>query len=451
MPNTRKMHGGVRLVSGFTDSKDALYFFLMNSTFRVLTNNSISCITLVVSLNPGVPSPYAVLRNNNFNARVDKILLKIFITANEPGWFEIDGRGPFYGLPQTPGGEPPVSYGIEVTGKDEFINEINIQRDVYRKSFLSEASFLEPMCPHIMNYHHCSQNGSTIQLFKSLNGLNTNEQEDLNKILEGENIKENQISYIAMEFMDGFKIASDIIYNPQYQDKLPFFYELIQYEFQRLNMYKYVHGDAHFGNVMIHPDYQYFYGGPIGRALIIDFGRTYKNDDIDPNIVDNDLERFRHENWGIPKGYLINIDGFNKIDEIKRNNMQLFFHELGDYLEKNKLKPDNTDRSYKTIRETFEQMINSKPEVYNMYNIGGALSKSKLFKTDYKVFKNNLIALFDDKANGELKGELYTPKKKNKGSRKKNIRRITKKRKKRKKRKPLPSRGKGKVRRKTVL
>lgn len=59
------------------------------------------------------------------------------------------------------------------------------------------------------------------------------------------------------------------------------------------------------------------------------------------------------------------------------------------------------------------------PEVNN---IGGASSKSKikkLFKTDYEVFKNNLIALFDDKANGELKGELYTPKKKKRSPKKK--------------------------------
>jgi len=35
-----------------------------------------------------------------------------------------------------------------------------------------------------------------------------------------------------------------------------------------------------------------------------------------------------------------------------------------------------------------------------------------LMKTDYKVFKNNLIALFDDKANGELKGEIFALKRK---------------------------------------
>ena len=62
MSGTRKMNGGVRLAPGYTDRNDALAFFLGNSTFRVLTNNSISCITLVVSIDPGVPSPYKVLR-----------------------------------------------------------------------------------------------------------------------------------------------------------------------------------------------------------------------------------------------------------------------------------------------------------------------------------------------------------------------------------------------------
>lgn len=434
------MKGGVRLAAGYTDRNEALAFFLGNSTFSVLTNNSISCITLVVSLDPGVSSPYQVLRRNNFDARVDKILLKIFITANQPGWFPIEGRGPFRDdAPKDPEEEDPEEedpeeeepeeedpeeeeepveyFGIEITSKDMFLNEINIQRDVYRKSFLSEASFLEPMCPHIFNYHHCSQNGSTVQTFSSLNGLNPNEQADLNKILQGGSIDDNQISFIAMEFMDGYEIASDILRNyveNEQQDKLSFFSDMIQYEFQRLNMYKYKHGDAHFGNVMIHPDYDYLYGGQKGRVIIIDFGRTIKDDNIDTSIVDNDLERFRHEDWGIPSNYLIDIDKFNELDAEKKQSMQQFYIDFGNYLETNGHQL-NGDRSYQTIRGVIEQIIDSNPEVYN---IGGASSKSKmktLFKTDYKVFKNNLIALFDDKANGELKGELYTPKKKNKG------------------------------------
>ena len=406
MPTTRNMQGGVRLASGYTNRNEALWFFLNNSTFSVLTNNSISCITLVVSLNSGVTSPYHVMRSNNFDARVDKILLKIFITANESGWFPIEGRGHYS--------------GIEVTSKDLFLNEINIQRDVYRKSFLSEASFLEPMCPHIFNYYHCSQNGSTVQKFTSLNGLNHNEQADLNKILQGGSIDDNQISFIAMEFMDGFEIASDILDNyvvNEQQDKLRFFLDMIQYEFQRLNMYKYIHGDAHFGNVMIHPDYDYLYGGPKGRALIIDYGRTVKDESIDTSIVDNNLERFRHEDWGIHSDYLIDIDKFNVLDAEKKQSMQQFYIDFGNYLEDNGNQL-NGDRSYETIRGTIKAIINNNPEVYN---IGGASSKSKikkLFKTDYKVFKNNLIALFDDKANGELKGELYTPKKKKRSPKK---------------------------------
>ena len=419
MPFTKKMKGGVRLATGYTERNEALAFFLRNSTFSVLTNNSISCITLVVSLVPGVSSPYQVLRRNNFDARVDKILLKIFITANQPGWFPIEGRGPFRDAPKDPEEEEePVEYfGIEITSKDMFLNEINIQRDVYRKSFLSEASFLEPMCPHIFNYHHCSQNGATVQTFASLNGLNPNEQADLNKILQGGSIDDNQISFIAMEFMDGYEIASDILRNyveNEQQDKLSFFSDMIQYEFQRLNMYKYKHGDAHFGNVMIHPDYDYLYGGQKGRIIIIDFGRTIKDETIDTSIVDNDLERFRHEDWGIPSDYLIDIDKFNELDAEKLQSMQQFYIDFGNYLE-TKGHQLNGDRSYQTIRGVIEQIIDSNPEVYN---IGGASSKSKmktLFKTDYKVLKNNLIALFDDKANGELKGELFMPKKKNKG------------------------------------
>ncbi len=403
MVKTCKMKGGVRLASGYADRKQALAFFLMNSTFSVLTNNSISCITLVVSLVPGVPSPYRVLRARNFNDHVDKILLKIFITSPKDSWFEIVGRGGYN--------------GIEITSKEVFHNEINIQRDIYRKSFLSKVSLLEPMCPHILNYHHCGQNGSTVQTFASLNGLNPNEQADLNKILQGGSIHNNQISFIAMEFMAGYQIASDILttYRDNGQkEKINFFLNMIQYEFQRLNMYKYKHGDAHFGNVMIHPDYDYLDGGPKGRVIIIDFGRTIKDDNINTSIVDNNLERFRNEPWGINPSHLIDINKFNELYAVKFQSTQQFYNDFGNYLETHGIQL-NGDRSYETIRAVIKGIIDNNTQVYN---IGGASSKSKikpLMKTDYKVFKNNLIALFDDKANGELKGEILTPKKKNKG------------------------------------
>lgn len=177
---------------------------------------------------------------------------------------------------------------------------------------------------------------------------------------------------------------------------------------------------------MIHPDYDYLYGGQKGRVIIIDFGRTIKDDNIDTSIVDNDLERFRHEDWGIHQDRLIDIDKFNVLNTEKLQSMQQFYIDFGNYLETqgNEL---NGDRTYQTIRAVIEEIIDSNPQVYN---VGGASSKTKiktLMKTDYKVFKNNLIALFDDKANGELKGEIFALKRK-RGRKQRNTRRNSERR-----------------------
>ena len=80
MKYTRKSKkGGVRIASEDMNRNQALSFFLNNSSFSVLTNSSISCITLLVTLNDGVNSPYRILRPVGFDQQVKKILLKVFL------------------------------------------------------------------------------------------------------------------------------------------------------------------------------------------------------------------------------------------------------------------------------------------------------------------------------------------------------------------------------------
>ena len=54
IPKTMKgktMKGGVELKPSWNNKTDAIHFFLANSKFRILTNNSISCITIIAILN----------------------------------------------------------------------------------------------------------------------------------------------------------------------------------------------------------------------------------------------------------------------------------------------------------------------------------------------------------------------------------------------------------------
>ena len=135
-----------------------------------------------------------------------KILLKVFITADISDWYTIEGRGNFS--------------GIEVTSKEDFQKEIDIQREIYRKSFFSDVSLLEGMCPHIINWHHCEQNENTVQLLRKLIGLTPIEQQSLNQILDGGSIGNNQISFIVMEFMEEYQVASDVFQDVDEEGKI---------------------------------------------------------------------------------------------------------------------------------------------------------------------------------------------------------------------------------------
>lgn len=114
---------------------------------------------------------------------------------------------------------------------------------------------LDGMCPHIINYVHCSPND--VEELTHLNGLTEADQQSLNDVIAGAYVDgSRQISYIAMEFMDGYEVAnSAFLENPNGQKYAAtpndqFLLNQIQYEFQRLNNYGYKHGDAHLGNVM---------------------------------------------------------------------------------------------------------------------------------------------------------------------------------------------------------
>ena len=412
MKYTRKSKkGGVRIASEDMNRNQALSFFLNNSSFSVLTNSSISCITLLVTLNDGVNSPYRILRPVGFDQQVKKILLKVFITADISDWYTIEGRGNFS--------------GIEVTSKEDFQKEIDIQREIYRKSFFSDVSLLEGMCPHIINWHHCEQNENTVQLLRKLIGLTPIEQQSLNQILDGGSIGNNQISFIVMEFMEEYQVASDVFQDVDeegkirpYDEKQHILLDLLQFEFQRLNSYGYKHGDAHFGNVMIHQDYDYLYSSLKGRTLIIDYGRTEERPKpYNINIVDNNLERFRNEPWGISQNYLIDIDKFNAMYQEKLQNMQHFYQDLGGYLQDFIGYPN--DRSYNSIRNVLEEIINNNPEMY----FGGNNKKQSIFKTPPKIFISNLKALFNHEANGEIKGDIIKKKRSKTRIRRNNIRR----------------------------
>ena len=294
MKGMNHVKGGVRLTAQYLtevpngNRGTACDYFLSNSTFSVLTNSSISCITLVATLNNGILSPFKTMRSNNIECIVNRLLLKIFITNTQRGWYTIESRGSYN--------------GIEITDYALFKDEILKQIDIYKRSFMSDDSLFDAICPAIVN-SITIMNIQTLKFYSKLSGLKQHEKTQLNSILASFGVNNNSISMILMEYMDGFDTAYNVLknlYNSNNMQRYNYFAQIIQYEFQRLNRLGYRHGDAHLGNVMINPNYQYFTrsGNPLylGRAIIIDFGRTrpLNNDEL-TRVNNNDVTVFQEE------------------------------------------------------------------------------------------------------------------------------------------------------------
>ena len=267
--------GGVLLNDDFPNRAQALLYFIRNSKFKILTNSSLTCITLVASLNPGFETPFYSARSNNFKVPVKKILLKLSITnkaGEAPAMLPIPGR---------------EYNGIRLMTVNEIIEEVNLQKRIYRKSFV-EPYFNSPfdaICPAIIETAmHIDKLGGLrlanffINNLEARNGKTLeNDKAELVSILNymDNRFPNNNISMIAMEFMDGFSTFYEAFQNGQI---IPSHFHMVNYVFKQLHDLGYMHNDAHINNMMINPNIPYFTStgrlDVMGRVIIIDFGRT---------------------------------------------------------------------------------------------------------------------------------------------------------------------------------
>jgi hypothetical protein len=263
MTKTKKIKGGVRLSSLYQGTRDqAMIDFLDNSTYTFLSNGTISCMAVLANLNAGINSNFRSCRSNNLDAHVRQLFVKLMLVDNnaaDTAFYPIPNRIPHN--------------GIEVATLADFQAEIDTQKQIYRTTLMSESSFLDSLCPSIV--------GTGFMVAGILPGLTNDQQVQLNQILGGV-AGTIQLRCIAMEMMEGFRPAYEVLPrlpNGNYDftlERSRYLYRIIQYEFTKLNIYGFFHGDAHFGNVMINPNYPYFSNDPafLGRAIILDFGRT---------------------------------------------------------------------------------------------------------------------------------------------------------------------------------
>ena len=315
MVNTRKNRGGLRVTNNYNDDT-AITYYLMNSTFKILTDNNTSCIPLLVTLNneKTKDTPYRTVRTNYINKPVTQLLMKVFLWGREPRIID----------------DKKLRNGIIHSCTSEMIkNEIEIQNDVYRKTFYDNSTLMEPICPCIVYSNSSKLNNETKTNVLNIIQNNLIEREHSTNDTEIiERLFDYDITFIAMEFMHEYIPLNQLSHTPKYERyKIFAFYEL-----DKLHKKGYLHNDFHFDNVMIHPTYKYFTNDidnktDVGRAIIIDFGlATIIPKDVDLNNIDNRLNFLKKE-YGV-----IEDDTMKKI-KILDYKHKIIQHEYVEFIE----------------------------------------------------------------------------------------------------------------------
>ena len=274
------MKGGF-IVSPKQPLNNAIEFFKNNCRFEILTNGSIACITFRMILNDGVVSPFKHVRSGLFGKEVRILLAKFFPCPH------LDIHT-FHTQMYVPG-RRGIEQTIELTTNDNIIKEYNIQLHVYKKTYITEDSLYESVCPYPVKYFIDLPISNTLDFIQ--NNLIPRQGRDINaerneiRLTLGNTTYVNSLSLILMEFMDGFDTYDNVIHTLP-RDRRAFFSSLMKYEIDRLHKYASIyHVDKHGGNYMVSLTYPYLSTGPhdLGRLLIIDFGKSVPSQQVDPN------------------------------------------------------------------------------------------------------------------------------------------------------------------------
>jgi len=286
------MLGGVAR-QGHPTTDAAFWFFLRNSTRKILSNNTISCITFVAELNDGIDSPFMHVRRGMFGNPVRRMLLKFFPLRPKinpppydpyPNFLDIPGRA----------ATPSRNYrGIELADFADVRKEFNLQMEIYRRSFLTHDNVLDPLCPCPIFLTYVRKDAFLERIhteddFLKLRSGKTRAQEIAEITTIFGNTEFDNMALIGMEFMEGYDTyEKNVVRAPLSQARKDLFSSLARYELDRLHALGVSHGDFHEENVMVNLTSGYItFSNPVflGRALIIDFGRSQKHSTIPPAI-----------------------------------------------------------------------------------------------------------------------------------------------------------------------
>ena len=304
MSKKKKMNGGL-LLNDTYESKSieaAIDFFKTNSTFSILTNSSIACITFKAVLEDGIDSPFIHVRSCIIENPVRTLLFKYFPinTLND----ELD----LAFVTDQPRSE--VYNYIQLAQIWKIEEEYNLQLEIYQKTYNTISSAYEPVCPYPIHCFTDLDKDETItEIIAKLNNTDPKKESNILIITDtlggavgtdddaeilyttkngawfkenGSNAREliTKIGCIVMEFMDGYTTLKEYLEDATEENDHKKAKSLAAYELVRLREIGFIHGDLHHGNIMYNPNYKYITNNDDkykGRALLIDFGQSEIN------------------------------------------------------------------------------------------------------------------------------------------------------------------------------
>jgi len=248
MPHKTLKSGGIKLRNRYLTQnsdldeihKQAITFFIQNSTIQLLTDHSTYGIiyTLHFQKQPH-ESPFVRITNDSHHTDVLVIIAKICLIDDDTNKTWYDNKK-------------------SSTSFDSFVHEITTQQHI----FLHTISQYDPICPAIINFDISSLPSLFLQIYQKSDSITFN---SLHKI----DVQDNTYGIIYMEFADNFKPLEFFPDNDYYNN-------LARYQIIQLAKLGFNHLDFHKGNIMIDPNYHGFLDELSGKAILIDFGLTLK-------------------------------------------------------------------------------------------------------------------------------------------------------------------------------
>ena len=387
---TKRNLGGVSLTSQKKDvpKQEIIDYFLQNSDFRILTDTSVSCVNYVATLHADKESPFFSVRSGHFREPVRSLLMKVCIHNTEKQYLP-DFRN------------PNNTKKIESMTPEDINTEAKIQDDIFRKSYIENIA--EPICPAILYTQTDIMTDDLQKKYKKwiiprLIERNPNENPGRDHHITHFLFDNYFLSIIFMEVAEGYYSLFDLWVHPQNQE--PHILLILQnllfmamYElYQLYHKYGIVHGDIHFGNILVNPSYISNPNGESpGKALLIDFGKSFY-ETPDPNKQEYDTVIY-HQNTHQFENLL---QGLSNKNDFFRNNFQ----------DTTELRKRNTqaflDRLFQgSIERWRDWSKNNIHFPYNDYQVGGLLNnKRKSLLSKQKQTKT--IAYNKKKTNMEI-------------------------------------------------